>query len=52
MGVDNPVINRSERLKLRKFIEPVRTDELTDDELSAAYVYRKAFFLLQYKSEN
>ncbi len=52
IGIDNPVISRSERLKLRRFIKSVRVDELTDVELSAANVYRKALFLLQYKSEN
>jgi 2-polyprenyl-3-methyl-5-hydroxy-6-metoxy-1,4-benzoquinol methylase len=52
IGLDNPVITRSERLKLRNFIKPVRSEELKDDEISAADVYRKALFLLQYKSDN
>ncbi len=50
IGFNNPVITRSERLKLRGFIKPVRTDKLSDSEFSAADVYRKALFLLQYRA--
>lgn len=50
LGIDNPIITRSQRLKLRSFIKPVRAADLSADELSAADVYRKALFLLQYRA--
>jgi 2-polyprenyl-3-methyl-5-hydroxy-6-metoxy-1,4-benzoquinol methylase len=51
-GRENPLIKRRERLKLRRFTNPVKAEDLSSEELSDADVYRKALFLLQYRQRS
>lgn len=52
IGHENPPLTRSRRRELRRFIKPVRADELSDKDYIATDVYRKALFLLQYTENN
>jgi SAM-dependent methyltransferase len=48
LGMDNPPLDSSARRFLKRFISPVRIDQLTPEDYIRTAVYRKALFLLQY----
>jgi SAM-dependent methyltransferase len=50
IGIENPVLGRSERRLLRRFVTPVRRGELARDLTETVDIYKRALFLMEYSA--
>lgn len=50
IGIENPVLTHRDRSFLRRFIDPVRGNDLADDDARRADVFKRRLFLTEYHS--